>query len=339
MRRREFLAAAATAAVAGLQGDDGAEPVEGNLRGAIYFPTEAWNAYQMWRDYRPAVIERDFSYARRLGLNALRLYLGYEFWKRDPDAFWRRADHLMAAADRYDLELLPICFDSVGVEPTPETLHGEYPTRSPSHEVILGDWSEPRRFVRAVAERYDPFALELVNEPGGWRERERFTADMVRTARCTDPTIPLTVGHKDPKYWTDDVDAVQFHMNHPWSTEHLYEEVSRVAGKTDRPVWLTEWQRVLDGPNVPLPDYATLASTIRGSRLDGDFFWQLMYQPGFMLAPRGRGNMDGVFYPDGSVYSREDFEALRVVDPPTPTRPPVVRDPGCGSRDSGRQGG
>src|SRR5207244_13197320 len=54
-----------------------------NIRGAVYIPTSAFTAYQMWRDYDRDITQRDLSYAAKLKLNALRVFLSYEYFLED----------------------------------------------------------------------------------------------------------------------------------------------------------------------------------------------------------------------------------------------------------------
>lgn len=43
------------------------------IKGAVYFPSRAYNAYQTWMYFDRTVIARDFGYAKSAGLNALRI--------------------------------------------------------------------------------------------------------------------------------------------------------------------------------------------------------------------------------------------------------------------------
>ena len=47
------------------------------IKGAVYFPARAYNAYQTWKDFDKKEIERDFGYAKDVGLNALRIFTSY----------------------------------------------------------------------------------------------------------------------------------------------------------------------------------------------------------------------------------------------------------------------
>ena len=59
-----------------------------NIRGAVYFPSRAYNAWQSWNELDPLEIDRDFGYAEDAGLNALRMFTSFEFWQENPEAFF-----------------------------------------------------------------------------------------------------------------------------------------------------------------------------------------------------------------------------------------------------------
>lgn len=52
------------------------------IKGAVYFPSRAYNAYQTWMYFDRTVIARDFGYAKSAGLNALRIFTSYEYGRR-----------------------------------------------------------------------------------------------------------------------------------------------------------------------------------------------------------------------------------------------------------------
>ena len=90
-------------------------------------------------------------------------------------------------------------------------------------------------------------------------------------------------------------------------------EASRLSEETETPVWLTEWQRTREEPpDVLVPNYSSLAATVRGGDIAGDFFWQLMLKPAYGAVQRARGRLNGLFYEDGWVYSVDDARAIAV---------------------------
>ena len=52
------------------------------VKGAVYFPARAYNAYQTYDFFDRNEIERDFSYAESVGINALRIFTSYEQYRK-----------------------------------------------------------------------------------------------------------------------------------------------------------------------------------------------------------------------------------------------------------------
>lgn len=300
-----------------------------DVRGAVYFPSRSFNHYQSWETYDPGEAVRDVAYASTLDLNALRVLVSYQFWRDRPQQFAWNVDHFLGVAAEQGIRILPVLFESVGVEPTREALEERDilrngAVRSPSHEVLRDErrWDGPRRFVREFVRRYGDheglLAVEIMNEPGGLTPRVEFCRAMLRTARDADASVPLTMGcidvENNMRYDDIGLDVYQFHYNLPPTSDHMREALAaadRVARATGTPVWLTEWQRTrTEPPDKMLPHYSSLAPTVRDSALDGDFFWQLMLKPAYGYVQRLRGRLNGVFHEDGRVYSLADARAI-----------------------------
>ncbi|WP_143423299.1 glycoside hydrolase 5 family protein [Halegenticoccus soli] len=327
------------------------------VRGAVYVPARAFNAYQLWERYDTAEVERDLGYASTLNLNAVRLFLSYERWRDDPEGLEASFDHLLEAAASNGIRVLPILFESAGREPTRDHLADRDPETacavcSPSHDVIgderrwsgagggmfdaarralgLGrggerdgrDGSAPRQYVEWFVGRYDAddrlLALEIMNEPGGWPKRVNFARRMLRVADDLREDLPLTMGCKALRFNEDyddpELDAFQFHHNLPPDAADVREKLAdarRFADRRGKPVWLTEWQRTRKRPPHPmLPNYASLAETIRGGDVDGDFLWSLMLKPAYLPNQRRKGRLNGLFHEDGAVWSAADARAV-----------------------------
>lgn len=176
------------------------------VRGAVYLPVWAANHYQTWAGYDPEAVERDLGYAASLGVNALRTFVSYERWTEDAAHLERRVDHLLTAAAARGIRVLPMLFESIGDQPTPENRSRDVALRSPAGGVVRdrSRWDGPRRFVRWFAERYAGheglLAVEIMNEPGEWETRVAFCRAMLRAARDADPSVPLTMGCKGLEY-------------------------------------------------------------------------------------------------------------------------------------------
>lgn len=323
-----------------------------DVRGAIYFPARAYNNYQMWANYDPGGTVRDLTFARELGLNALRVLLSYEFWRDNPEACRRYLDHFVAAAERRGVRVLPVLFESIGRRPVPANRSGETPLHSPDRSVLTdrSRWDGPRRFVEWFVDRYAGrdalLAVEIMNEPGGWAPREAFCQAMLRAARGVDADVPLTMGSKsledNERYENPGLDVYQFHYNIPPTADDMREalhEAEAVSAESGKPVWLTEWQRTrVEPPHRMLPNYASLASVIRKSDIQGDFFWQLMLKPAYFVKQRNLGRVNGVFTEDGEVYSLDDARAIageEVFWRERPERPDWMPDPPWERGDGG----
>lgn len=300
-----------------------------DVRGAIYFPSKVLNHYQTWSQFDRSEVHRDLTYAAELNLNALRVIVGYEFWRDNPNEFRDAFDSFMSLADAHDIQILPVFFESIGDKPIPKNLTDtdlltSFAVKSPSSKVISNRsrWNGPRSFVQWFVNRYANhnalLAVEIMNEPGEWKPRVNFCRAMLRAARDINPDVPLTMGSKEFKYnrqYTDpELDIYQFHFNLPPHADDMREtlrEAKAVADDTKKPIWLTEWQRTREGPpNKMLPNYESLANIIRNSDIHGDFFWQLMLKPAYINKPRKQGRLNGLFHPDGTVYSTGDAQAL-----------------------------
>jgi len=308
-----------------------------DVRGALYVPARAWNTFQMWHDYDEAVIERDLGYADAVNLNAIRTWVSYEQFRRDPAALEQAVDHFLATADERGIAVLFGLFESVGKEPTERHLYDTDPVtappvQSPSSAVLLdrSRWDGPREYVRWFMERYGDddrlLAIEVMNEPGWLDSMKRFAAGMFETMVDERGSVPLTVGSTSMANNADYLDwgaeVLQLHYNFPDSEAQFHDllpQALELGRDLDVPVYLSEWQRVADfGWNEsavvdePGPDYASLAPAVHEYGV-GNFFWSLMVKPAYVRYMRERGIINGLFHEDGSVWSREDARAIKAM--------------------------
>jgi hypothetical protein len=311
------------------------DPVD--VRGALYVPARAWNTFQMWHDYDEAVVERDLGYAEQLNINAIRTWVSFEQWEKDPDALERAIDHFLRTADDKGMEVLFGLFESVGKEPTEENLHATDPlsappVQSPSSRIIQNDhlWDETREYVRWFMGRWRDderlLAIESMNEPGWLPNTKAFARGMTETMADERGSVPLTVGstslsnNADYIDWGSDV--LQFHYNFPNSTEQyrdLLPDANQLSRDLEMPVLLSEWQRVADfgwGSRSRVeewePDYASLAPVIHEHSM-GNFFWSLMVKPAYVRYMRKRGIINGIFHEDGAVWNLDDAKAIKAM--------------------------
>ena len=292
----------------------------------------------MWRDYDPAVIERDLGYAARLNLNAIRTWLSYEYWLEQPDAHEKALEHLLDTAQSYGIRVLLGLFDGVGDEPSLENLLNTDPRTavqvfSPSTRTMKDEslWDLPREYIRRIMASYGDddrlLALELTNEPGWYKERIHFAKGMVKPFTEYRGSVPLTIGAtslaNNLKFMKWNFDVLQFHYNFPESPavyHRVLREANHIATNLGKPAWLTEWQRIRPGKRffahvsgeARFQDYASLAPIIQYSGI-GNFFWSLMIKPAYAVRLRQMGVINGLFHEDGAVWSLEDARAIKAM--------------------------
>lgn len=249
-----------------------------NVRGAVYVSARAFNAYQMWRDYDRDETARDLGFAQRLNLNALRIWLSYEFWQEDREAAFSRFDHLLSASAERGILIVPSLYEGNGPDAVPEHLNDTsidtaVCVASPSREIILDQsrWEAPKEFVRAFMQRFANdsriLAIEPFNEPenlGIFEKKDdpqrffllrsscmKFNREIVAIANDMKGEIPVTVGcgpiALNGAYEDLGNDIWQFHHNFAKSEEELkssLDEARLLQEVMGKPVWISEWQRI-----------------------------------------------------------------------------------------------
>jgi hypothetical protein len=309
------------------------------IRGAVYIPARAFNAYQMWRDYDHEVALRDLGFAKSLGLNALRFWSSYERWLENRDALGKSLKLFFDAAERLGIRLLVSGFEGCGVEPTPEHLADRDPwtafcIASPGEAVIGGgSWSGPLGYLAWLLETVGRhpalLALEPMNEPHHTVAHTRFVRSLFREARRLEAPCRLSHGALGGVLWNTvvldlGVEVLQAHENFPRSVKDFEIELGKaelLAEGLEKDVYITEWQRVRAGgsgwewdarlgPGEWAPDLASLAPSMERHPRLGSFFWSLMVKPAYLPPQRRKGTLNGVFHEDGSVYSLEDARAV-----------------------------
>ena len=83
-----------------------------HLRGFNYTPSTAVNDISFWRDYDEGLVERELTYAQRLGLNSARPFLAYVVYEHDPKSFLNRLTHFVRTAHDRGISVMPVVWDS-----------------------------------------------------------------------------------------------------------------------------------------------------------------------------------------------------------------------------------
>lgn len=313
------------------------EPAPGLPRvwGAVYVPSERMNSYQCWWKFDPEQLDREIGYAPKINLNALRMWLSYDRWLEDPNLLQQQLDTLLSITEKHKVRVLLSLFDSDGLPGTPENMKNTSPTTGyqtsfPPFSVTSKPalWGKPKEYIDWFMGRYknDPrlLAIEIINEPG--KHRRNFAVGMLEHAASQRGAVRLTIGAIAPKsnrYYVDHgMDVMQSHPNFMHSEEGFEKfrtSIEKLVAEYKMEYWATEWQRIRpnglgwhgDFPKGDewKPDYRSLAGLFQQHRVNG-FFWSLMLHPSFLKVHPTKRWLNGVFHPDGSVYSLADARAI-----------------------------
>lgn len=232
------------------------------LVGCNFIPSTAINQLEMWQadTFDPATIDRELSWAARLGMNTVRVYLHDLAWQADAEGFTSRIDQFLKIADRHGIRpmlvILDDCWNSdpkVGPQPLPvPSVHNSGWLQSPGVSIVNdpAQWPRLEKYVKGVigAFKDDPRVLmwDLYNEPGNSAQGDK-SLPMLKTAfawaREVDPSGPLTVA-----VWFDNPQLNAFQLAaSDVITFHNYNDAqsagSQIAQlkKLGRPVLCTEY--------------------------------------------------------------------------------------------------
>jgi len=249
------------------------------LVGSNYIPKSAINQLEMWQadTFDPTQIETELTWAERMGMNTMRVFLHDLLWQKDAAGFQKRFDQFLAA--RHHIRPIIVLFDScwdplphLGPQhpPTPG-IHNSGWVQSPG-AVALGDPSRYPRLheyikgiVGAFAKDDRILAWDVWNEPGadnlGSYAKQELKDKPARVkellpqvfawAREANPTQPVTSGIWGYETSPDgtnlgelqqiqlrESDIITFH-NYSWP-EYFRREVGWLK-KYNRPVICTEY--------------------------------------------------------------------------------------------------
>ncbi len=308
-----------------------------DVRGAVYFPSRAYNAYQTYEYFNDDEIDRDFGYAEKAGLNALRIFTSYEQYRKDSAVFFSKFDRLLAIAYKHGIRVMAILFENCGLPFTIDNALSRDPMKavcvqSPGRDITSDStkWAEPFGYIRDFMSRYADdrklLAIEVMNEPHMETDDVPFALEAVKTAYSLKGTVPITMGLitlDDSMYFLPYLDILQIHDNFPVSLDDFSGKLRKAAYMQKiigKPIWISEWQRLRkSGPGWDVavipeeekgPALHTLSDIVKSSGLGGNFFWCLMVKPAYLQTQRPNGTFNGLFHEDGRVSSIADYEAI-----------------------------
>lgn len=152
------------------------------LRGSDFIPSSAINQLEMWQaeTFDSVTIDRELSWAEKIGMNCMRVYLHHLAWEIDKDGFKKRVSKYLSIADGHGIKTIFVIFDDcwnptyqAGKQPDPKPgVHNSGWVRDPG-DLIFSDPSLGRVLEDYVKDLLYTFrsdkriiAWDLYNEPG-----------------------------------------------------------------------------------------------------------------------------------------------------------------------------
>ncbi|MBI2940131.1 MAG: hypothetical protein HYY04_06790 [Chloroflexi bacterium] len=285
-----------------------------HTRGFNYVPSTAYNDIAFWRDYDEALVERELTYAQRLGLNSARVFLAYVVYEREPRAFLGCLRHFTRAAHDRGISVVPVIWDSCFSDARPEydcQVNDWFP--NPGVQRLGPDfWPAGERYCQELVDTLGPelgLAIwDVMNEPmvTTWiRQEEPERGRRVQTIwtfahhfcafmKRIDSAHPITVGVSRAPQLVEigpDVDVLSFHDYGPTraAIRAHFDEAIGFARALEKPILVSEIA-CLARAN---PYDVTLEICQRLGM--GWYLWELM-----IGVSRWR-QIHGFVYPDGTI--------------------------------------
>ncbi len=202
------------------------------LAGPNYAPAYASNQIEMWQadTFDIAAIDRELGWAKKLGLNTVRVFLHDLVWAQDPKGYTARIDQFLDVAAKHGIKPMLVLFDSVwnphpvsGPQPEPTAgVHNSGWVQGPGADVLKAigadadktgaEYKRLKDYVTGVVKAFGNDSRVLMwdiwNEPDNMNGTSYFKqeppnkvdlvapllSDAFDWARSVNPSQPLTSG-------------------------------------------------------------------------------------------------------------------------------------------------
>lgn len=293
-----------------------------HIRGFNYTPSTAFNDVGFWRDYDAALVERELTYAERLGLNSARVFLSYVVYEREPYSFLDRVRHFVRAAHARGISTMVVVWDSCFDETTPMyDTQQNYWIPNPGVDRLGTDfWAKGERYcadlVTALKDEPGLLMWDVMNEPrmtrwlNGSEAEARtqiiwaFVRHFCEVLRRLDPQHPIAVGvhtAEDIAQVGRHVDVITCHDYRPTRADiraHV-RQILDFSEAYQKPALLSEV-----GCLARSNPYDVTLQTCQEIGI-GWYLWELMIGASMWR------NIHGVVYPDGTVRDPSIAAAIR----------------------------
>ena len=259
------------------------------IRGANYRRAGAADTTDYWRNYS-AETERDLTYADRLKLNQLRVFVNDASWQADKAAFRRKLVDLARACNRHHIGLMITVGDSASFINADGSINRGH-IRSFAKALVAAIDREPALAFWDASNEPDYNAADAPRD----RQQKRF--EIARLIAATlhelDKKTPVTIGvasEINMEILADAVDVLSFH-DYLSTRAAIANDIARAkafAAKAGKQVMNSEIGCVARAN----PYDVTLEEHMRAQV--GWYIWELMITKRW-------GDVHGVFYPDATV--------------------------------------
>lgn len=244
-----------------------------------------------------AVLERDLGYAKRVNLNSTRIWLSYQRYERDPQAYINQLRNYIRTSHRLGFSTMPILWN--GNNLNPDILKPAFRPRGDAYVKAI---------VEAVKDEPGLLMWDIMNEPltnayyekASGEEQKRREAEVTELLRYylsyvkkLDPVNAITVGYtfsSQLEPTADLVDVLSFHdyTSIRSTTEDAYRTTEEYSRKFGKPMLNTE-----TGCIARANPYDVVLE-IAEKHKTGWYLFNLIIQ-GYW------GEIHGLFYPDGTI--------------------------------------
>jgi hypothetical protein len=268
------------------------------IRGFNYTPANVKSPrhhIDSWIHYDPAATEFDMDLAKSLNLNQVRVFIMYNVFTEDKEAFPGKLRHFVRACHERGIGVMPV----VGYGPW---------LWNTTKISLAREWAQ--YLVNAISDEPGLAMWDVMNEPDWPPERNKFFLSKLKYSKLLantfhelDPNTPVTVGAAFVDGMielADYVDVLQFH-DYTQTREQIRNNIQRAkefAAKVNKPLINGELGCIARANPYDITLQEHMDAKV------GWYIWELM------IVREGWGTVHGVFYEDGSIRDPSILAAM-----------------------------
>lgn len=312
------------------------------LVGCNYIPSTAINQIEMWSEstFDPKQIEKELTWAQKIGFNTLRVFLSSVVWVNDAQGLKNRINEFLAICSRHGIRPMFVFFDdcwnkesSYGKQPKPKPgVHNSGWVQDPSCTLrndTLALYPVLQSYVQDIVRTYaadDRVLLwDLYNEPGNKEHHEESLPLLKKAfqwARECNPSQPLTAGVWS--YGTPRMNVLNsFLLTHSdIITYHDYDTEAKHSGRIEslqmlnRPLICTEYMARRNNSRfqniLPLLKKEKVGAINWGfvaGKTNTIYAWDEVISSG----EEPKLWFHDIYRPDGSPYDSQEIDCIRLL--------------------------